>query len=366
MLEVQKYFREHGPNALQENFDISTTVSPCGRLGILNYGTKSPKTHPYTLESRSLVLELETGNVVAKTFNRFFNFHECLEIHKNFNWNNFIVEEKCDGSLVYVYYYDGSWRVNTRNSFANGLIDGYNGTWQQLFLEAGGYKVFEYLNRLNPKDFVFIFELGSLFNKVVKEHRNPTLFLLSVVNNLTLKEPFDYLKLNSLAALMGVKRPQVYLFNTLDDILATVDTLPPTDEGYVANDGNMRIKFKNKGYLALHALKGNNNLFLVKYLVPLFFTKEADKDEVLTYYPEVSEKMSQIETHCIKLKQTVAELWEENKHLKDRKEFALKVKDSPYCSFLFNLYKGQPLDSVICSGQAENWVIEYLKRKGIT
>ena len=74
MLEVQKYLKEKGVEALKQEFSI--IVKEAGDLLVLNYNQiESPKTHPIVIECRSLILDKQY-NVVSRSFDRFFNLQE--------------------------------------------------------------------------------------------------------------------------------------------------------------------------------------------------------------------------------------------------------------------------------------------------
>lgn len=66
---------EAGLKALTEQFAIS--VKKVDDLLVLNYNQiDSPKTHPYVIECRSLIMEAGTLKVVSRSFDRFFNIYE--------------------------------------------------------------------------------------------------------------------------------------------------------------------------------------------------------------------------------------------------------------------------------------------------
>lgn len=142
---VQKYLREKSIelgsqaalSALTDEFAIRTALHPNGDpLVILNYSQiDSSKRHPLVQECRGLTLHLETWDVVARSFPRFFNYGECPDQDKKFDWNNFSAETKEDGSLILLYRFNNEWRVNTRGSFGLGEIcPGVGKCWSKSFM----------------------------------------------------------------------------------------------------------------------------------------------------------------------------------------------------------------------------------------
>lgn len=78
MLKVQEFLRNGGTiKELEETKGIVSTYSETDPLVILNYSQiDSPKKDPICMECRGLTLELNTWNLVARSFLRFFNLNE--------------------------------------------------------------------------------------------------------------------------------------------------------------------------------------------------------------------------------------------------------------------------------------------------
>lgn len=67
-----------------------------------------------TLMCRGLVTD-ESGNIVARPFQKFFNMEE----GKHTTTNSFEVYDKLDGSLGILFNYKGQWIICTRGSFTS-------------------------------------------------------------------------------------------------------------------------------------------------------------------------------------------------------------------------------------------------------
>jgi len=84
-------------------------------LVILNYKNEAAfegRWNFFETVSRGLILEEGTGRVVARPFDKFFNWGQ-VETPKDQKIVN--VLEKMDGSLGILYYHNG-WKVSTRGS----------------------------------------------------------------------------------------------------------------------------------------------------------------------------------------------------------------------------------------------------------
>jgi len=75
MLCVQEFLLTKNLEDLKNELGIEYNQSD--DLVILNYSQiDSPKRHPIVMECRGLVLEIGTWRIIARSFNRFFNWSE--------------------------------------------------------------------------------------------------------------------------------------------------------------------------------------------------------------------------------------------------------------------------------------------------
>ncbi len=332
-MEVQKFLRNQKgvePAAalglLVDNLNIRLAFHPTDPLVILNYGlVDSPKYNPIVRECRGLTLELGTWNIVARAFPRFFNAGECSADDEAFNWCGMTCQEKCDGSLAILYYYNGSWRVNTRGSFAKGeMSPGLGKTWEEVFWECLRVPRLKELHTSCS----FVFELCSPFNKIVRNYSAPTAFLLTAFSN-----EYDMECLPSgmdlVAQKLGVERPKTYHLDSFYKIQEWLKTIEDaTFEGVVVRDSfGRRLKIKNARYVALHHLRGEgNNLFHPRHLMPFLLSeKQSEVDELIIYFPEVAETFNRLRKILDDAKENMLQVWMEAKNFASQKDFALYI-----------------------------------------
>ncbi len=344
MLATQEYIKTHGLPKLIEDFVLHATYHETLPLVSLKYDQKdSPKYHEITRECRSLILELNSWNVIARSFRRFYNFNEYLD--ETFDWNFYYIQEKVDGSLILLFHYADNWHIATSGSFAKGIIcSEYSHTWESLFFEC---VCKEKIASLNPAN-TYIFELCSIFNKVVVTHNEPHVVLLSGFENESCEE-LGITYMDFVAEKLGVRRPLNYTFETLDEAIKWKDSQPGSFEGFIFVDKNLnRVKCKNPQYLALHRLKGNNNLFLKKHILPIVLNMPEEKGELLAYFPEITEKWDNLEgvlTQIFKDADEIHNLYPDY----SQKQFALAIKGEPWYlqNILFTCRKNQTLPSTV-------------------
>ena len=279
-------------------------------------------------ECRGIILS-DTFIPVCVPFFKFGNYGEsyCPEI----DWGSARVQEKIDGSLIKVWYYNGKWRVST-----NGTIDAYKAEIKTLICE-NKYKTFGELfdeaKKNSNLDFdkldesnTYMFELVSPYNKIIVPYSETKLYHIGTRNRWTFEEIDEDI---------GVEKPKEFDLHSIEDCIKATKLMPFSEEGYVVVDKNWnRIKIKSPAYVTAHHLKGNGELNFIS-LIELLRTNETE--EFLTYFPEYKEIVdtykSKIESIIYGLESYIRAL--SGTVFETQKDFALAVKDHPFASYFF-------------------------------
>jgi hypothetical protein len=347
LLEVQKYLQTKSFEDLTKEYGIVVTKHDLLPLCILNYHQiESIKTHPISRECRALVLDIRDFSVVGKSFNRFFNWGEVQEEMKQFDFSDFIVEEKLDGSLVLLFHFDGHWHVTTRGSFAQEKLQQDSDlTWKEGILRAMGLKNLDDLNNYRlEKGYTYVCEFVSPWNKVVRQYKEPKLYLLSAFRG-NKEMPYDLLDTHHSTSKFSTLflRPERFRYNSIESIIAFLkdwSESDPTFEGVVIRDrNNLRFKVKSLTYLSLHRMRGSgDSIYLPQNLLP--FVLSGEIAELLTYFPETREKVNELQEIVEEQLGKLEQLWLENKNAELQKDFALGIQGkTPFTSILFQVRK---------------------------
>jgi RNA ligase len=134
----------------------------------------------YTLMSRGLIIDMETGDIIARPFDKFFNINEVedTQIEKLPLHEEYEVYDKADGSLGILFYdkYSNMFRIATRGSFNSD---------QAIWATKWFNEQIAQFNELNESDMnvlkEFVREETLLFEIIVG----------SINTNLVLKYPFE-------------------------------------------------------------------------------------------------------------------------------------------------------------------------------
>jgi len=252
-LHIQKFLRSGKTlKDLYQRYDVQYNLNSELGIVVFNYRHLSPQNSPIVKESRALILELDTWNVVCKSLDAFYepsNPH-AADVLKAFDWSTAKAMEKCDGALVSIYHYKGEWRCGTRFS-PDGALTVWsinskptNLTWRQLterVVQDMGYTWQEFTSGLD-KDVFYTFELVAPENRVIVLYETRKLVLVGAIKRDTLEE-IDVYSLS-----YPPLKPVFYEVSNMADCEALVEKFsePYDSEGFVVIDKNFnRLKIRN-------------------------------------------------------------------------------------------------------------------------
>jgi hypothetical protein len=184
------------------------------------------------------------------------------------------------------------------------------------------------------RDYTYMFELTSPFNRIVIRYEGVNLWYLGRRNILNHEEDSEGLRLE------GLKYPEVYPHHSLAECIAAAHEMGDDEEGYVVCDANFnRIKIKGDEYLVLHKMRGNGPLTITR-VVEMW--QSDTLDDFIAYYSEfkpfVDKVMGQVR-HLIEIAD-IAFASIMSHSLETRADFARYACSyiGPVKSFLFTRY----------------------------
>lgn len=352
MLTIQNFLHEHPDDweALLKRAPYHLTIKrKCGYV-IFSYGQfDSDMSLPLVQECRGIILREGTWEVVAHTFDKFFNVGEVNAA--DIDWGTARVQEKIDGSLIKVWNADDGWHISSNNmidAFDIPVIDCAAGQLSGVCFESFGDLFIHTLRRsghanllqtLN-KDYCYMFEVVSPYNRVVVEWERPEVFHIGTRDMRTQEE---------LNVDCGVQKPREFNLHSLEETLAAAEVLPENNERYVVVDAQWhRVKIKSPRYvLNFHLRTGTLGL---KKLFNVWMSGQNEVDELLAYFPKYKETFNNIEAAFVCLVEQADYDWSvANNSGKDcdAKEFAALVKkmETPWEKLIFRRRKGEVIDT---------------------
>lgn len=315
---------------------------------------------PMVREARGIIVQKKGHKyrLVRIAFTKFFcvgDPNAKRDLYKLAHRKQWFVEEKIDGSLITLAWWDNKWHVSTSGnidaykaplSFANGDIQNFG----ELFEYASKGKIdYKQLN----KRFTYIFELVGLENKVVVPYEVEDIYYLGRRNNNTLLE-VPYFKDNC-AGVEDCKRPKCRVVDIsknpkkiIKELQREVNSFTKDQEhfeGYVISDSSLktRVKMKSSKYLELSSQKGDGVFSARKILLMI---KDHKDDDVLSSFPEYKPQFDDIRNKLsnwmIELKNDIDEM--KSLKFESRKDLAMWAKEKSFSSILFAAYNTENSD----------------------
>jgi RNA ligase len=220
-------------------------VTARGDLRLFDYTTAAHMAQRWNFferVSRGLIINRDTGEIVARPFDKFFYW---LEGGRASRGHIVTVMEKMDGSLGILYRHKDEFMVTTKGSFFS-----KQSRWATDFLGAN----FDLAGL--PDKWTLLFEIVYPDNRIIVDYGGrEDLTLLAARNRFTGEYMPFFPDLYELAQQYGFTLPQVFGFNSVTDLLEATGKLVDDFEGYVVafSDGQ-RFKFKLDRYIELHKL----------------------------------------------------------------------------------------------------------------
>lgn len=246
---------------------VRSQKHPVLPLVIYNYTERTQFTSAWddvTRKCRALIADNHTGKVVARGYEKFFNYAE----HSNgkayapaLPAESFVAYEKVDGSLILIFYAYGAWHVASRGSFTSEQAE----KARELLYEES-----DWLYATLDPDYTYVTEIVYPENRIVVDYGDTTeLVLHGVFNNKTLEEvPLWYMSTANWEALPFARVVKTYPFDGgvfLLDHLASGSNdkdgnfVRGTEaEGFVVRfESGVRCKIKYNDYVHMHKIITN-------------------------------------------------------------------------------------------------------------
>lgn len=284
-----------------------------------------------TMKTRGLIVNWETGDVLARPFDKFFNYGEPSQLHQIRLEPNDEVEvyDKMDGSLGILYRRpDGFLAIATKGSFHSEQAE-----WATK-------EIRKYMTtHFHEDEMTWLFEIIYKDNRIVVTYDFEGLVLLGA-RDIDFGDTFAP---DELLDWHGRKATR-FRYKTLREALEASPR--PNAEGFVVYlpEFDVRVKVKQEDYLKLHKTVFS---FGPQYIYDRLDQGQSE-EEILSALPDEFEDdaLSLIAGFLVKHMGIRANVLLNYKDIykegMSRKEFALLAKDRPHTQFLFSLFDKQP------------------------
>lgn len=283
-----------------------------------------------TLKTRGLIVNWKTQEIVARPFDKFFNYGEPAQLHQiRLELNDEVeVYDKMDGSLGILYRRpDGFLAIATKGSFHSEQAD-----WATK-------EIRKYMTtHFREDEQTWMFEIIYPDNRIVVTYDFSGLVLLGV-------RDIDFGDVSAPDEMLDWKGRKAthFRYKTLREALEASPR--PNAEGFVVYlpEFDVRVKIKQEDYLILHKTVFS---FGPQYIYDRLDQGQTE-EEILAGLPDEFEEEAMNLIHGFLVNHmgiranvllNYADIYKEGM---TRKEFALLAKERPHTQFLFSLFDKQ-------------------------
>lgn len=310
--------------------------------------------------------------VVCYPFYKFGNYGESYV--PEIDWSTASVQEKVDGSLIKMWYHDGSWHVSTNGTIhasqAGTSVSGVTFFGAVCKAMPRKYCLIDLFDALD-KEYTYMFELVSPETRVTIEYKETALYYLGARNMYTLQEVAYPEDTDGAVFFECVKVPKRYPLNTIEQCIAATQSMGADEEGFVVCDAAFnRMKIKSPEYLMAARIR-NNNVITVKRVVEAM--RGGYIDDLYAYLPDyhpyiddILNAYNYIAMKCDHAYRAVVERMQDNPSL--RLFEAVQVEDPEYRDYCFKRLSGRVCDEYdylekrVSLGQIIDWVKAEMKK----
>ena len=267
-----KYDIKEFENLVKEGYLRKSEAGDLILFGYTDRTTFERNWNQYTKVARGLILNKNTGEVVAKPFNKFFNLSEMEEVFlSNLPLDKpYKAYEKVDGSLGIIFNYEGYWNVATRGSFHSEQA----GIAQQMLKNYNLSAI--------PTNITLLAEIIYPENKIIVDYKGQKKLVLLAAFDRDTCEEIHPDKVAQYAQIMFMEMAKSYDY-TIEQMIALQKTLPKDEEGFVVRfENGLRVKIKGEEYLRIAKT--------ISQMSPISFWESMEngivKREYLTQLPE--------------------------------------------------------------------------------
>lgn len=289
---------------------------------------------PLMMMCRGLIIEDGTNKIIAKSFNKFFNFSEYTDgyVEQRMKRIKYSISDKFDGSLIILFEYEGKWITATMGSFES----------DQVFLANKLLDSYDHRSEALNKDIVYLLEYVGPDNRIVVAYEESDLILLTMLDR---DNDFREIDLHSDLNTTDF----AYAYNRIIDkefhfdLKALAKLNKPNSEGYIIKfEDGLRIKVKFEEYVRLHKIVTE----LSEKQILEFMKENKTSIESFKDVPdELFKWINSVETSFRNLYDSIFkeanEVYDKHCSIKDRKEFALAIKDYKYSHLVFKIADGK-------------------------
>lgn len=164
---------------------LPLTIHNYTQRGFSSSASTSRQSLDLSIACRSLITETHTGNVISRSFSKFFNHHEKLAYKPTGSEYAFEIEEKLDGSIISLFCYHDEWMMSSRSSFEGPHIDAawkvLTARYPQVIPRRGEKTSGVAKSEILDKEKTYVFELVDPTMPIKVRYTTKDMVLLAII-----------------------------------------------------------------------------------------------------------------------------------------------------------------------------------------
>lgn len=288
-----------------------------------------------TIQCRGLIMNVKTGEILARPFPKFFNYQEHIAQGKRVPREKPVVTHKMDGSLGILYKLNGKDYIATRGSFTSEQAVWATEWIREKNKEMGTMLFYEGVTHL--------FEIIYPQNRIVVQYDFSGLVHLAAIETSTGKQ-LDYDDERNQLGIRRVSRSYI------EDPKMLLELDLSIGEGFVLffPKRGLRLKVKFPEYVRLHRLvTGVSEIAIWELLKERKTLNELIERVPDEFYQWVAQTSNRLCNEFDAVYESVAKDYNELSHIQDPKEFAEEALKRPNSGLIFSMRQDKPIHTQI-------------------
>ena len=292
-------------------------------------------------KTRGIILDKDTKKIISYPLEGKIS----LDMFKqNIKWEDIVIEESIDGTLINMYYYNNKWNYSTNSTLNASCYWNSKKSFKELFKET--LRTYDFNKKILNKNYTYSFILCHPDTRNVTFYKKARIYHILSRNLVTGKE----VSLN-----LNIPKPKILKLDDINninchsykDLFSYCAKLPYNKEGVMlfSKDRTFRTKIKGKKHIMVRNIRGNHCNTYYTILESIRYNKNNRLNKLLKYFPEYKETYNTIKNKIMILQNELVKEYTEIKKLKNKdynKQYkykkAIKELHSQYI-FLIKSYK---------------------------
>ena len=249
----------------------------------------------------------------------------------NIAWDDVVIEESIDGTLINMYYYNNKWNYSTNSTLHAKCYWNSKRSFKELFIET--LELYNFNKKLLNKNYTYSFILCHPETRNVTAYNKPKIYHVLSRNIDTGKE----ISLN-----LHIPKPKILKLDTINkincysykDLFTYCSSLPYNKEGIMLFSKNRlyRTKIKGKKHIMVHNIRGNHTNSTYTIVEAIRYNSNNRIHKLFKYFPEYIDHYNKIKNKIDILSTELLQEYTEikkkkNKHFRNTYKYNKAVKE---------------------------------------